>query len=386
MKKYIYIIGIATLSFLASCGSDDDLQPVQESTINITSAQTSLGPNVSEGTVTVDCQPTEAYTNAPSWLTTTVEGNTVKFVSTANATRESRNAKLVIKKTDKDSVIVNISQYGLVLTMDKESIIINDDKAGTFTKTCHSNTDIKLLETPSWIKTSLNENGTQLTVDVEPNTTGHLRACYVKYQAAAVVDSFLVKQFDFDTDIAGKYAFGYYDFDENEKLQLQVVECTIDREYLSVPEWGFQFPISVNDSIGAITMKSNQYLGRYGKYYAYSLFVDRQGAAYYNNGTGLATCSFIYDEEEGLGTSGFFQGYAFKFNGTEADGFLGMMIKIFKAKAPSPSNDIGNWGWVLAPYVWKVTKETPGTEKQARKLAAKQQFSVIQPTTAFHFQ
>lgn len=386
MKKYIYIIGIAILSFLASCGSDDDLQPVQESTINITSAQTSLGPNVSEGTVTVDCQPTEAYTNAPSWLTTTVEGNTVKFVSTANATRESRNAKLVIKKTDKDSVIVNISQYGLVLTMDKESIIINDDKAGTFTKTCHSNTDIKLLETPSWIKTSLNENGTQLTVDVEPNTTGHLRACYVKYQAAAVVDSFMVKQFDFDTDLAGKYAFGYYDLDENEKLQLQVVECTIDREYLSVPEWGFQFPITVNDSIGAITMKSNQYLGKYGRYYAYSLFVDRQGAGYYNNGTGSITCSFIYDEEEGLGTSGFFQGSAFKFNDAEADGFSGMMIKIFKAKVPSPSNEIGTWGLVLAPYVWKVSEDTPGTEEQARKLAAKQHISGIKPANSYNFQ
>lgn len=376
IKKYIYIISVVALEMMASCSSDSDYQPVAESTINITSAQTSLGPNASEGAVTVDCAPIEAYTDEPSWLSTSIEGNTVKLVSTANDTRESRNAKLIIKKTANDSIKVNISQYGLVLTMDKNAIIINDDQAGTFTKACSSNTDIKLLETPSWVKASIDGDCKQVTIDVEPNTTGHIRACYVKYQAAAVVDSFMVKQFDFDTDIAGKYAFGYYDFDEeNEKMELQVVEATIDRNVLSIPEWGFSFPISVDEQEGAISIQSNQYIGKIGRYFAYPLFVDRQGSAYYNNSTGLATCPFTYDDE--VGTSGFFTGYAFKFDGVEADGFLGMLVGIFKAKVPSQSNYMGNWGWILAPYVWKITDETPATAAQARKYAPSVDASII---------
>lgn len=368
MKKKIYIIGVAVLGLLASCSSDSEYKAVAENTINITSAQTSLGPNVSEGSVTVDCVPIEAYTNEPSWLSASIEGNTVKLVSTANDTRESRNAKLIIKKATNDSVVVNVSQYGLVLTMDQKAIIINNDQAGTFTKACSSNTEIKLLDTPDWVKATIDGDNKQVTVDVKPNTTGHLRTCYVKYQAAAVVDSFMVKQFDFDKDIVGLYAFGYYDFNEDQTgLELQVVEANIDRNALTVPEWGFSFPITVDDEEGSISIQSNQFLGKIGKYYAYPLFVDRQGSAYYNNGTGLITCPFTYDDE--LGTSGFFTGSAFSFDGVEADGFLGMLICIFKAKVPSYSNYVGNWGWIISPYVWKVTEDSPATMVKARKYA-----------------
>ena len=53
MKKSIYIIGMAAMGLMASCSSDSDYQAVAESTINVLSAQTSLGPNASEGEVTV---------------------------------------------------------------------------------------------------------------------------------------------------------------------------------------------------------------------------------------------------------------------------------------------------------------------------------------------
>lgn len=103
------------MGLMASCSSDSDYQAVAESTINVLSAQTSLGPNASEGEVTVDCTPAEAYTDEPSWLSASIEGSTVKLAALANDSRQSRNAKLVIKKTEADSVVINVSQYGLVL-------------------------------------------------------------------------------------------------------------------------------------------------------------------------------------------------------------------------------------------------------------------------------
>lgn len=385
MKKYIYnIIGIAALGLMASCSSDSDYQAVAESSINILSAQTSLGPNVSEGAVTVDCTPVEAYTDEPSWLTTAIEGNTVKLTSTANDNRQSRNAKLVIKKAANDSVVVNVSQYGLVLTMDKEAIIINDDKAGSFTKACSSNTDIHLLETPSWVKASIDADSKQITVDVEENTTGHLRACYVKYQAAAVVDSFMVKQFDYDTDIAGKYAFGYYDFNEDQSsLELHSVECTIDREYLNVPEWGFKFPITVDDSIGAISMRSNQLVGKLGNYYVFPMYVDVNGSAYYQNDTGIITCPFVYEEEDNLGTSGFFTGYAWKNSDGQTGEFFAMLLGIYKANVASPTNFVGTWGYIIRPYLWKIPEKTSSSEAQVRKLAPKVSASAINRVKSF---
>ena len=101
------------MGLMASCSSDSDYQAVAESTINVLSAQTSLGPNASEGEVTVDCTPAKAYTDEPSWLSASIEGSTVKLAALANDSRQSRNAKLVIKKTEADSVVINVSQYGL---------------------------------------------------------------------------------------------------------------------------------------------------------------------------------------------------------------------------------------------------------------------------------
>lgn len=382
MKKYIYnIIGIAALGLMASCSSDSDYQAVAESSINILSAQTALGPNVSEGAVTVDCTPVEAYTDEPSWLTTAIEGNTVKLTSTANDNRQSRNAKLVIKKAANDSVVVNVSQYGLVLTMEKDAIIINDDKAGSFTKSCSSNTDIHLLETPSWVKAQLAEDGQSVTVDVEENTTGHLRACYVKYQAAAVVDSFLVKQFDYDTDIAGKYAFGYYDFDTEDKLKLYAVECSIDREYLSVPEWGLKFPITVNETNASICMRSNQFAGTFGEDYVYPMFIDEDGKAFFQNDTGLIECPFVWDEE--FGTAGFFSGYAWEIDGQKSSDFLAFILNVFKANVPSPANYVGDLGWVIQPYMLKINDSTSDAKAQARKLAPQLSTSTVNRVKSF---
>ena len=202
MKKSIYIIGIAAMGLMASCSSDSDYQAVAESTINVLSAQTMLGPNDSEGAVTVDCTPMKAYTDEPSWLSTSIEGSTVKLAAIANDSRQSRNAKLVIKKTESDSVVINVAQYGLVLEMNNADMIYSNNQPVEFTKTYRSNTDMKVIYAPEWAKASVDTVSKELKVSLSENTTGHLRADYIKYQVAAVTDSFVVKQFDFDKDIA----------------------------------------------------------------------------------------------------------------------------------------------------------------------------------------
>ena len=251
MKKSIYIIGMAAMGLMASCSSDSDYQAVAESTINVLSAQTSLGPNASEGEVTVDCTPAKAYTDEPSWLSASIEGSTVKLAALANDSRQSRNAKLVIKKTEADSVVINVSQYGLVLEINKADMIFSNDEATEFVKAYSSNADVKVIYAPEWAKASVDTVSQELKVSLSENTTGHLRADYIKYQVAAVTDSFVVKQFDFDKDIAGKYFFTYLDFNEDDKLERYTVHATLSRTELSIPELGLVFPITVNEKTGS---------------------------------------------------------------------------------------------------------------------------------------
>lgn len=350
MKKSIYIIGIAAMGLMASCSSDSDYQAVAESTINVLSAQTSLGPNASEGEVIVDCTPAKAYTDEPSWLSASIEGSTVKLAAIANDSRQSRNAKLVIKKTEADSVVINVSQYGLVLEMNKADMIFSSDEATEFVKAYNSNADVKVIYAPEWAKASVDTVSQELKVSLSENTTGHLRADYIKYQVAAVTDSFVVKQFDFDKDIAGKYFFTYLDFNEDDKLERYTVHATLSRTELSIPELGLVFPITVNEKTGSVETRSSQCLGKVGKYFIYDTFLDEDGAYYMGTESGVISATFKYSED--YGNYGFFGGTAYNVN-NESGNFLAMILQVFKAKSPSKSNYVLDQGWMVQPYFQK---------------------------------
>lgn len=368
MKKSIYIIGMAAMGLMASCSSDSDYQAVAESTINVLSAQTSLGPNASEGEVTVDCTPAKAYTDEPSWLSASIEGSTVKLAALANDSRQSRNAKLVIKKTEADSVVINVSQYGLVLEMNKADMVFSSDEATEFVKAYNSNADVKVIYAPEWAKASVDTVSKELKVSLSENTTGHLRADYIKYQVAAVTDSFVVKQFDFDKDIAGKYFFTYHDFDENDSLKQYTVHATLSRTELSIPELGLVFPITVNEATGSVETRSSQCLGKVGKYFIYDTFLDEDGAYYMGTESGVISATFKYSED--YGTYGFFGGTAYNVN-NESGNFLAMILQVFKAKSPSKSNYVLDQGWMIQPYFQKKLQngQVASAKRQAPALA-----------------
>lgn len=369
MKKSIYIIGMAAMGLMASCSSDSDYQAVAESTINVLSAQTSLGPDASEGEVTVDCTPAKAYTDEPSWLSASIEGSTVKLAALANDSRQSRNAKLVIKKTEADSVVINVSQYGLVLEMNKADMIYSNNQPVEFTKTYRSNTDMKVIYAPEWANASVDTNSKELKVSLSENTTGHLRADYIKYQVAAVTDSFIVKQFDFDKDIAGEYVFAYYDFNEDTKLELKTVRATLSRTELAIPEMGLVFPVSINEETGSVETRSSQCLGKFGKYYIYDTFLDTEGHAYMGSESGLLSATFKYSEE--YGTYGFFGGTAYTVNNKTGE-FLAMILQTFKAKSASEANYYNEFCWMVAPYIMSVPKKEPASVKQQAPALARQ--------------
>lgn len=369
MKKSIYIIGIAAMGLMASCSSDSDYQAVAESTINVLSAQTMLGPNDSEGAVTVDCTPMKAYTDEPSWLSTSIEGSTVKLAAIANDSRQSRNAKLVIKKTESDSVVINVAQYGLVLEMNNADMIYSNNQPVEFTKTYRSNTDMKVIYAPEWAKASVDTGSKELKVSLSENTTGHLRADYIKYQVAAVTDSFIVKQFDFDKDIAGEYVFAYYDFNEDTKLELQTVRAKLSRTELAIPEMGLVFPVSINEETGSVETRSSQYLGKFGKYYIYDTFLDTDLLGYVGSESGLLSATLKYSEE--YGTYGFFGGTAYTINNKTGE-FLAMLLQTFKAKSASEANFYNNFCWMVAPYIMSVPKKDPASVKQQAPALARQ--------------
>ncbi len=367
MKKHI-LIGLAALALVASCSKDNDYHAVAESTINVLSAQTSLGPNDSEGAVKVDCTPVQAYTDEPEWLSATVDGNTVKLAAIANDSRQSRNAKLVIKKAANDSIVLNVSQLGLVLTVDNSDFVLSTDRAGATLKECSCNTAVEITYAPEWATVTVDAAQGTMDVELSANTSGHFRADYIKYRAAGVRDSFIVKQYDFDKDIAGEYVLAYNTFTEDRQVELRTVHATLSRDGLSisVPDYGdYTFPVIVNDSIGAVQIRSNQNIGRFGKYYVYNAFIDTNGGYYYGTQSGLITAPFKYSEE--YGHYGFFSGVAYDLYG-ESGTFLSMILQVYKTNSPSKSNYMTDLFWMASPYLLQRPKD----EAAAQTLGARQ--------------
>ncbi len=359
LKKKILSLSLAMACLsLLSCSDDNVSSPLAMSTINIVSSKTSLGALAEEGNVVLDCVPSTVYTNSTDWLTVTTSGNTVNFSATQNSSIESRNAKLVIKKTDNDSILVNVSQKGLVFVIKGEDLKLTSDDAYTTVYDMNSTIEPHVISCPDWVKATV--SGESLTIDVDKNESGSLRSGYVKVGYADFADSILVSQYEYAKDVNGNYTFSYYDDDEEEYVDLS---ATINGDKMNMTVAGYELsvPVSFNAETNSISIQSGQYLGQVGTNYAYMLFLDESGktgeqsyVASYNL-TGLVTASLTDAlTEEGAE----FKGSAYKLVG-EATPFYAMMIAQYRViDTPSSLNKTGKTlAYMYTPRLYKKTNK-----------------------------
>lgn len=357
-KRTIYILTLAIACLtMSSCGDDSQTSPIAMSTINVLSSKTSLEALADEGNVVVDCAPLAAYTNRPDWLTVSTVGDTVKFSAVQNSSIESRNAKLVIKKSANDSILVNVSQQGLVFVIKGEDLMLTSDDSCLTWYDMNSTIEPKVLSCPEWVEATV--FGNSLRLEVAENKTGGLRSGYVKVGYADFADSILVTQYEYAKDVEGSYTFSYYDDDEEEDVDLP---ATLKGNYLSMAVAGYTMsvPVTFSAETNSLSIQSGQYLGDVGYNYAYMLFLDKSGktgeqsyVASYNL-TGLVTASL---DEAATPAGAEFKGSAYKLMGEETP-FASMMIAQYRTKeTPSSKNKVGQTlAYMYTPRLLKVKK------------------------------
>ncbi|HRL15375.1 MAG TPA: BACON domain-containing carbohydrate-binding protein [Prevotella sp.] len=101
---YLLLVVIGSLA-LASC--DDDDKVVDEG-LKVLSAETSFGANGGEHEISVNKDVVKAYA-ADDWLAVNAQGSKVTISTQANVSNESRHTTLVVKSSETDSTIVNVS-------------------------------------------------------------------------------------------------------------------------------------------------------------------------------------------------------------------------------------------------------------------------------------
>lgn len=370
MKKILAMLLMASAVLgLSSCSDDNDNQATPLSTINVLSSETSLLAKPDTGYVVVDCQPVKAYVAAgdEAWLQVEVKGDSVKFYSKQNESTESRNSLLVIKKSENDSVQLNVLQRGMIFIIEnKVNIMQQTDDAKDYHFNVRTDYKGEVKSMPDWV--TANFDGSRLNINVAENKEGHMREGYVAYSCGNFKDSIKVTQYDFAKDILGDYELwvGYNAKTDQMETKIPVTLTTnvngavimkFDALYKKATV-NLQFPVTFDGDSVSFSITSGQNVGIYSdrrnqKTYFYTMFaspsgsvlpaLNQAGDTLMQNTSGKITAYMKYDKKKG--TYGSFSGMAYNEGGYSAE-FKRLYIGAFSSSAPYKNNLVDNEWWI----------------------------------------
>lgn len=284
---------IATI--LAACSGEEGFE-ITDDGIKVVTSETEIDSDGGQGTVTVNKTVSNAY-SSESWLTVSTSGSTVNVTASKNASRESRAAKLVVKASAEDSVIVSVKQNGLVFTLGEQELYYVKDGAISQPLEGAQGSSIKTESCPSWITPVITSDG--ITLNISENTTGHLRNGSVDFSCEGYEQSIYVIQGE-PKDIEGQYYFCGYN--SNYKLTYLNAQVTCSSESVTVtyPDLGWEYSLPLSEAF-TFDLPSKTYVGTYTtsstKYYV-GIFLWAPFDGYISTSTAVSyTCAFYYDED-----------------------------------------------------------------------------------------
>ena len=358
-RIYYLLIFVMGSLFLASC-SDDDNNNVADDGVKVVAAATSFDANGGSQEIVVNKDVVKVYA-ADAWLSVEGKGTNVAIEAGANASLESRHTTVVIKASESDSTIVNVSQMGSVFSLEglDDGIAATSDAAASFTYTMKHVLPVEVSASDEWIVPSV--DGETLKVDLAENATGHLRRGWVAYACGTNKDTIDVVQYDFDKDIAGDYYFMFTQQTGASGGFMSTLAKTSAGYTLSFPALGFELPVSFDETTCELSISGGSYMGEYpsknGVYYIYSVLIDSStGNGTWSSSVNIAA-PFDYDEEDGV--------YAMFEDTGSWDGGTADCLSMYAFSEKDPSNDtaVGYIMNMFSPYMVKADAAS------ARKLA-----------------
>jgi hypothetical protein len=310
MKK-IYGLLIFILGSLMGVSCSDDGYTPSTSSVQVSSAETSIDAAGGKKDIVVKGVGITASAQDP-WLNVNVKGNTITVSADANPSRESRSTLLTVKASNGDSTLVNVSQYGMLFVLNGGNVYLNDDAQTTRVALKHSLT-VRVLSAPKWSDITVDKDS--LSITVNGNNLGHWRSGYVKCQSGDVVDSFLVRQFDFNKDLAGEYYFwGYSDISSKATQQAFDAKLVKDNGQVRIelPDLGLSIPAKLDESTLSLHIYGGQYMGP---------FVDETSS---DDPTPVTryVWTMLWDENDGYYTWSSDYGLVGQFNYDETDNLI----------------------------------------------------------------
>lgn len=279
MKKItlLYTIAIAAL-FLSSCNDGEGEITPNSNGIQVVSAETDLKAAGDAQTITVNKDISKAYSN-DNWLSVTTEGKTVSFAAGANKSRESRNTTIVIKASDTDSTVINVSQQGLVFSYSDGNIVASN-KGGEYAKGVVNNEGFQIFSAPDWVTPTI--DGDSIRMNVAENNTDDVRKGIVTFGTDQFKKTIEILQGSFEDNFLGEdyVLMGYNKNNQVEMYRARIFEWK-NLYYLSLPDVNYSYGIEFDDETLTLKISNLQAIGSYlNTYYVYSSFIASDSYPY----------------------------------------------------------------------------------------------------------
>lgn len=362
LSRLYYVLFITLGSFfLASCSDDDEV----DDGVKVLSAETSFDANGGTKEISVNKNISKAYA-ADNWLSVETKGSSVAVSTGQNVSNESRHTTVVIKASETDSTIVNVSQLGSVFVIENVGdIVLSSNAATSMSYSMKHQLPVEVSASDEWI--SVNAGEDNLKVDVAENNSGHLRHGWVAYACGTIKDTINVVQYDFNEDIAGNYYFGFTQASGKAGAVLAQLGKTSTGYALNFPALGYAIPVSFDAKKCQLSLAAGSYLGEFENQgmtlYVYDLLGSSSSGYVTWDPTVNMIASFDYDEEDGT--------YAiFEDSGSwdaEVD-FLSLYA--FSDQEPTGDNMVGGLLTMYFPYIQKLDASA-SAKKQFTSVSSK---------------
>ena len=348
MKKILsFIVLLAGVISFTSC-SDDDATYTPVLPLEIASNDVYFEAAGGTGSIVVNATGSVTAETTSDWITLSVNGKTVTVTAKENTAFDGRSARIVLT-ADGATTNVTAIQKGNVYQVEGSHDYTIEDGASTLKISIVSSSPVTVKSLVDWITATYNSEDSEITINIEANTTTASRVGEVVIEAGSRKDTLTITQGAPGIDVTGDYNMYFMVEDDDESLYYvpaTLTSTSLNFTLFQIQETPFSLPVKIDKSIPSITVTAGSYLGTVeypglGTLYTYLIFSGMADGIW--TGVNLsvsktATMTAELMEEEGT-LYGIFKGEVS--DGQDSYVLDGWLFEAFNSRSFTDDADLG---------------------------------------------
>ena len=296
MKKIFNIMMcLVVAAFVASCSDDTDNPYAHTSSIVVTNTNLLFDATASDaGRIAFTSNGNVTVSTSAAWAKAEIKNDSVFVSVEQNDTRYSRSASVTLRANG-DSAVVALVQKGVTLRMPTTSLVAKTNDATSVSCDYESNVDMQIVQKPEWADVTIADG--KLKVDFKANNTGSFRRDVVVMRSENFVDSIYVGQYDFETDIKGKYKLTYYR--DTTYTTTRTLTATVKDSTITLSGMNLNLPYTFDDKTMSIVLTAGAYAGKTAGSFIYAMFGDAKNEYYSSYNTDVTLSAQLSHDADG---------------------------------------------------------------------------------------